>query len=242
MGIWASKPAQQQTEDTMGEKGEKDEKMMPDAVYRDAETVYNYHRMNRPLRPASAIFCLCSLDTRVAVYAAKLFHDKIAPLLIFSGNTGALTAGLFGKPEAEHFADIAVSLGVPRDQIVVEPASTNTGENIRFTYDLLRDQRIHIESLVLVQKPYMERRTYATFRQQWPDWQTSFTITSPQMSFAEYPDEDNPRELVTSIMVGDLIRIKEYPALHYQVYQEIPDEVWEAGQRLIQEGYDKHLP
>jgi uncharacterized SAM-binding protein YcdF (DUF218 family) len=215
---------------------------MPDAVYRDAETVYNYHRMGMLLRPASAIFCLCSLDVRVATRAAQLFLDGLAPLLIFSGNTGALTAGLFSKPEAEVFADIALSMGVPADKILVEPTATNTGENVRFTHALLRQRGIGIESFVLVQKPYMERRTYATFRKQWPEPGTEFTVTSPEMGFEEYPDVDNPRELVTSIMVGDLVRIKEYPARGFQIEQEIPDEVWAAGQRLIEAGYGRHLP
>ncbi|KAH6695213.1 DUF218 domain-containing protein [Plectosphaerella plurivora] len=215
---------------------------MPDAVYRDAETVYNYHRMGMPLRPASAIFCLCSLDVRVATRAAQLFLDDVAPLLIFSGNTGALTAGLFSKPEAEVFSDIALSMGVPADRILVEPTATNTGENVRFTHALLQQRGITIESFVLVQKPYMERRTYATFRKQWPEEGTEFTVTSPEMGFEEYPDVDNPRELVTSIMVGDLIRIKKYPARGFQIEQEIPDEVWAAGQRLIEAGYGKHLP
>ncbi|KAH7367815.1 DUF218 domain-containing protein [Plectosphaerella cucumerina] len=215
---------------------------MPDAVYRDAETVYNYHRMGMPLLPASAIFCLCSLDVRVATRAAQLFLDGFAPLLIFSGNTGALTAGLFSKPEAEVFADIALSMGVPADKILVEPTATNTGENVRFTHALLRQRGIEIESFVLVQKPYMERRTYATFRKQWPEPGTEFTVTSPEMGFEEYPDVDNPRELVTSIMVGDLVRIKEYPARGFQIEQEIPDEVWAAGQRLIEAGYGRHLP
>lgn len=215
-----------------------------DQIHRDATLVYNYHRMNLPLRPASAIFCLCSLDTRVAAHAAQLYLDGLAPWLIFSGDSGILTKGLFSEPEAVVFANIAREMGVPEDKIIVEPRARNTGENVRFTYDLLRERGMlgQMESLVLVQKPYMERRTYATFRKQWPERGTLFTVTSPGLSFDEYPDASNPRELVTSIMVGDLIRIREYPARGFQIEQEIPDEVWEAGQRLVAAGFDKHLP
>lgn len=46
-------------------------------IDRDAELIYNYHRMSMPLTPASAIFCLCSLDTRVARRAAQLFLDGL---------------------------------------------------------------------------------------------------------------------------------------------------------------------
>ncbi len=42
-------------------------------------------------------------------------------------------------------------------------------------------------------------------------------------------------------MVGDLERIREYPKLGFQVEQDIPEEVWQAFERLIEAGYDKHL-
>ncbi|KAL7944284.1 DUF218 domain-containing protein [Trichoderma barbatum] len=213
-----------------------------DQTHKDATLVYNYHRMNMPLRPADAIFCLCSLDTRIAAHAAQLYLDGLAPYLIYSGDSGILTKGLFTEPEAEVFAAIAREMGVPEDRIIVEPKARNTGENVRFTHALLQEKGLDFKSLVLVQKPYMERRTYATFRKQWPDEATLFTVSSPPLSFDEYPDASNPRDLVTSIMVGDLIRIREYPACGFQIEQEIPDEVWEAGQRLVEAGYNQHLP
>ena len=42
-------------------------------------------------------------------------------------------------------------------------------------------------------------------------------------------------------MVGDLQRIKLYPALGYQIAQEIPDDVWSAFEELVRAGYDKYL-
>ena len=65
-----------------------------------------------------------------------------------------------------------------------------------------------------------------------------------QMGWDEYPDVDNPRELVTSIMVGDLVRIRDYPAKGFQIQQDIPDEVWAAAERLIAAGCveAEHLP
>lgn len=140
------------------------------------------------------------------------------------------------------FARIAAALGVPEDKIITEPEARNTGENIRFTNKILKERGIEVTRLLLVQKPYMERRTYATFRKQWPDETTEFEVTSPQIEWDEYCDEDNPQELVASIMVGDLIRVREYPKLGFQIEQEIPDDVWEAGQRLIRAGFGSHLP
>ncbi len=166
----------------------------PAVVDADASVVYNYHRMHHPLQKADAIFALCSLDTRVAQRAAQLYLDGYAPLLIFSGGVGVLTAGRFSEPEAAVFASIARSMGVPESAIVVEPLSTNTGENVRFTHALLRERGIKVTRFILVQKPYMERRTYATFVKQWPGdgEEVAFSVTSPELGWEEYPNADNP--------------------------------------------------
>ncbi|KAK3318756.1 DUF218 domain-containing protein [Apodospora peruviana] len=221
----------------------------------DAATIYNYHRMRMPLFPpsssqhcATAIFCLCSLDIRVAHRAAELYLTGHGAYLIFSGNVGALTAGRFTAPEAEVFAAVARDVyEIPAHAILVEPAATNTGENVRFTRALLASRGIFIKRFTLVQKPYMERRTFATFVKQWPSSSDSsdevdFCVTSPQLEWDEYPDAENPKELVTSIMVGDLVRIRDYPAKGFQIPQEIPEEVWQAAERLIAAGYTAHLP
>ena len=42
-------------------------------------------------------------------------------------------------------------------------------------------------------------------------------------------------------MVGDLQRIKIYPEKGFQVYQEIPADVWRAFERLVELGFDKQL-
>ncbi|KAJ4421173.1 hypothetical protein N0V82_003938 [Gnomoniopsis sp. IMI 355080] len=229
----------------------------------DAELVYNYHRMGMPLPTASAdaIFCLCSLDLRVARRAAELFLDGRGRWFIFSGGSGKITADLplfRDDPEAVVFSRVAMEMGVPGERIIVEPRSTNTGENVRFTHALLSERGLlgdhsdgpndSIRTFVLVQKPYMERRTYATFMKQWHDISSDeggkrfeFTVTSPQLSFADYPDDHNPRDLVINLMVGDLVRIRDYPAKGYQIPQEIPEEVWAAGKRLIAAGFTQHL-
>lgn len=133
-------------------------------------------------------------------------------------------------------------MGVPADKIVVELKSSNTGDNVRFTKALLEDRGLDVGSFILVQKPYMERRTYATFVKQWGEPTPRFSVTSPQVDPQEYPDKANPRDWVIHIMVGDLVRMREYAALGFQVHQEIPEDVWDAGQRLIAAGFDGHLP
>lgn len=228
---------------------------LQDQIAQDAEVVYKYHRMEMPLPTrADVIFTLCSLDVRVAYRAAQLYLDGHGRYLIFSGGSGKLTADRFTKPEAEVFADIARAQGVPEEAIIIEAQSTNTGENVRFTHEIMRNRGLlggenGVRSFILVQKPYMERRTYATFMKQWPGIGTSdggkgveFSVTSPQLEWSDYPNEDSPRDFVVNIMVGDLVRIRKYAGKGYQISQDIPAGVWEAGQRLIAAGFDGHLP
>jgi uncharacterized SAM-binding protein YcdF (DUF218 family) len=85
----------------------------------------------------------------------------------------------------------------------------------------------------------MERRTYATFRKVWPE--KAAVVTSPPIPFEEYATADIPLDRVIHIMVGDLQRIRLYPAKGFQIEQEIPDEVWEAYERLVELGYTDNL-
>jgi uncharacterized SAM-binding protein YcdF (DUF218 family) len=134
-------------------------------------------------------------------------------------------------------------MGVPDADILVETRSTNTGENVQFTRRLLAERGIEPQSLILVQKPYMERRAYATFRNYWPG--PRVVVTSPQVSFGDYLEGYSNRALteddVVGIMVGDLQRVRLYPEKGFQIPQEIPADVWAAYEELVRAGYDKYL-
>ena len=95
------------------------------------------------------------------------------------------------------------------------------------------------QSFIVVQKPYMERRSYKTNKKHWPNKQ--LVVTSPQIAFEDYATADIPLERVIHIMVGDLQRIKVYGEVGYQVPQHIPDAVWQAYERLVELGYDSQL-
>jgi uncharacterized SAM-binding protein YcdF (DUF218 family) len=182
---------------------------------------------------------LGSHDLRVAERGAELFLDAWAPLLIFSGGLGNFTKTLWKESEADLFAKIAIDKGVPAKDIFIENKSTNTGENILFTQQLLKEKKLDPQSFLLVQKPYMERRSYATFKKHWPD--KKLLVTSPQISFEDYPTPEISLEKVVDIMVGDLQRIKLYPAKNFQIPQDIPDEIWQAFERLVELGFNGHL-
>jgi uncharacterized SAM-binding protein YcdF (DUF218 family) len=213
--------------------------MITDKSLQLAKKLWDYHHMHHALEKADCILVLGSHDLRVAERGAQLYLDGWAPMIIFSGGLGNFTKGMWTEPEADQFAAIAIKMGVPERSIFVENKSTNTGENILFTQQLLAHKNLDPQSFIVVQKPYMERRSYATFKQYWPG--KKLVVTSPQIPFEAYPTEEIPVEKVIHIMVGDLQRIKLYPEKGYQVFQEIPADVWQAYEQLITSGFDGHL-
>jgi uncharacterized SAM-binding protein YcdF (DUF218 family) len=208
-----------------------------------AEQLWHYHQMKHQLRKSDAILVLCSHDKKVAEKGAQLFLAGWAPLLIFSGGLGTITRHMWTEPEADQFAAIALDLGVPREKILIENKSSNTGENITFTRQLLAANGLDPQKFILVQKPYMERRSFATFRKVWPE--KDVVVTSPQVPFDEYLSSYTNRELsgndVISIMVGDLQRLKLYAEKGFQIHQDVPHDVSAAYEELVKAGYDGRL-
>jgi uncharacterized SAM-binding protein YcdF (DUF218 family) len=213
--------------------------MITHEVLQLAKIVWDYHHMNTPLQKADCIFVLGSHDRRVAERAAEIYLQGWAPLLIFSGGLGRLTRQSWTETEAEQFAKIAVQKGVPQKHILMENRSTNTGENVLFTRQLLQEQGLNPQRFILVQKPYMERRAFATFQKQWPG--KTVCVTSPQISLEDYPTVEVPLEAVIHIMMGDLQRIRLYAEKGFQIYQDIPDSVWKAYERLVALGFTRQL-
>ena len=204
-----------------------------------AQTLWDYMHMHHEMQPSEVILVLGSNDLRVAEHAADLYHQGLAPWLVFSGGLGRLTEGQFNKSEAEMFAEVAAARGVPESAILMEPLSTNTGENIAFSRELLLARGIDPERLIVVQKPYMERRAYATFMNFWPG--KDIRISSPPIAFADYFTEALPKELIIQLLVGDVQRIRVYPDKGFQIPQPMPEAVWAAWEELVARGYTHHL-
>jgi len=194
--------------------------------------------MNQTPTPADCIVVCGSHDPRVAKFGADLLLRKLAPLIVFSGKRGALTEK-WRKTEADKFAEMAVRAGVPRSKILIERRSTNTGENVLFTRRLLEARGLHPGRLIVVHKPYMERRTWATFKKVWP--QEEITVTSPPIPFEDYPNRSISKTDLIAIMLSDLQKIALYPKEGFQIRQRIPKKVLDCYRQLVKLGYTEHL-
>ncbi|WP_246335890.1 YdcF family protein [Vibrio marinisediminis] len=192
-------------------------------------------QLNHQLEPADCILVLGSNDVRVAEHAVELYQQGLANKILFSGGLGRLTAGVFEQSEADTFAAIARDMGVPSRDIIIENQSTNSGENIQFSANRCKELGLDFHRLILVQKPYMERRAYATFVKQWPGSVEYVAVSSAKQPFSDYFSEDIDLFTVVEAMMGDFERIKSYPDKGFQIEQPIPENVELAYQAIKQQ-------
>ena len=203
------------------------------------QVIWDFMLMEHESEPSDLIWALGSHDLRVADRAADLWKEGLAPLIVMSGGFGNFTEGVFEKPEAELFRERAVNRGVPDEVILVENRSTNTGENVQFTKQLLEKEGILVKRAIAVQKPYMEKRTFATIAKQWEELEIQ--VTSPQLSLTDYCGGEISLDELIHIMVGDFQRLRVYPGMGFMIQQEVPDDAVEAWEFLVGKGFVDHL-
>jgi uncharacterized SAM-binding protein YcdF (DUF218 family) len=207
-----------------------------------ARVIWDYHQLHQDPAPADVIIAAGTNDLRVAEFAADLYLRGYGPLLICTGgvaHVGDLLATGWEKSEAEMYAEVAVRRGVPRERIVLENRSTNTSENLLFTRALLDELGIHPRSVIIVTKPFMQRRFQATLEIVWPD--VAATLASPRMTLDEYFTPELHPEKVINVMVGDLQRLWIYGRKRWSAPQVIPEAVQAAYRRLTELGFTRHL-
>lgn len=194
--------------------------------------------MNHEVTNVDCILVFWSHDTRVAKRWAELYLEWYAPYILFSWWLWRLTKD-WNETEADKFAVIAKKMGVPSENILIENKSTNSGENAIFSMKLLKDKRIPHETLLIVHKPYMERRAYATFLKHFPD--QNLLVTSQRVSMLKYINDEILLESLINLLVWDLQRIIKYPEKWFQIIQDVPENVVIAMNQLIDYWYTKQI-
>src|SRR3982750_4678122 len=121
---------------------------MPDVTNRvlhAAGVIWEYLQLRHTPIPGDLIVALGTNDLRVAEFAAHLFHRGYGKLLLCTGGIAHqddLLATPWNQSEAEMYADVAVSHGVPRECILLETSATNTAENLRFARRLVCESKL----------------------------------------------------------------------------------------------------
>lgn len=138
-----------------------------------------------------------------------------------------------------HYREYAVERGVPAGAVLVEPRATNTAENLEFSRALLAERRIPVESVLIMSRPYQQRRAYATCRLVWPE--VEVVCASNPLELDDYVRSIGDARRVVDMLVGDTQRIEVYAQRGFAIPQEMPDEVQAAFERLVAAGYTSRL-
>lgn len=205
--------------------------------------LWDYLCLHQAVQKADFIIGFGCYNEDVARRAAQLYHQGIAPRVLFSGGLGRNTSAIWTQSEAERFCRIAIEEGVPESAILLETKSTNSGENLLFSREILTGLGFSHPKVIGVHKPYMERRLFAAFPVYWPE--AAVTVTSWQQSFREYVAGvgrwGRTEEDTVCMLVGDFQRVEVYARKGYQVPQPIPAEAKTAFETLVNLGYTAQL-
>ncbi|MBB3051162.1 hypothetical protein FHS23_002185 [Prauserella isguenensis] len=211
----------------------------PAAVRADVGTLWHFHRIDDPLQPVDVAVGLGSHDADVAVHTAALYHRGLFPLIVFTGATTPTTAGRFPRGEAVHFREIALRHGVPTDAVRIETEATSTVGNIDNTRVLLAAEGRTPRSVLLVSRPYQQRRAQAVAAARWPD--VHVRCTGAEQDLDTYLASVGDPDRVAAMLVGDTQRLALQGRSGEIAPQDIPGDVRRAYERLVAAGYTGRL-
>lgn len=212
----------------------------PDGVLEPLGVAWDYLRLVHPPVRADAILTLGSFDVQAAVHAAALWKRGLAPVIVMSGglaHRGGLLDTGWTRTEARVFAEAARAEGVPEQAILLEEEAQNTADNFVLGRAVAERAGLSPRTLLVVAKPYMTRRGFATGRKAWPE--AELVMQCEEIGVADYfAREADPER---TLLVGDLHRILVYPTMGFQIPQAVPAMVVDALRRLVDAGYGARL-
>ncbi|MCA6998272.1 YdcF family protein [Dickeya solani] len=158
-----------------------------------------------------------------------------------------------GKSEAEILSSIAMTVfDIAADNLFIESASRNCGENADFSRELVLDKKIARQEIILVQDPLMQRRTTETFLFSWnkkgmhsrfiswPVFTPSIIMIGgePMITGGQMP-EVWEMERYIAMVLGEVKRLRDDQngygpsGAGFIGHVDIPDDVTRAWERLM---------
>lgn len=126
---------------------------------------------------------------------SELYHLNRIDKIMVVGGVGHSTKYLYDQVKLNNEfksylmpnlseADIYVRLlthyyHIPRASIIIENKSTNCGNNASYAYQIYKDLEMDLKTIVLVQDPTMQRRTFSSFMKEWKSSSIKFYNYAP---------------------------------------------------------------
>ncbi len=202
--------------------------MYKQEIKKTLREMWDYMRLNQPLEKCDLIIgCGCS-DLHIPIKCASLLKQGYGSKILFAGGLGKQTEDFFEKTETEIYKDIAMQNGISSHDIIIETKSSNTGDNFRFAEEILKNQDVKYDKILIVHRPFDERRTLSCAQSILK--KNHLIITSPDITFDEFFDtlDNKPYQDIIgeiSVIVGDIQRIIVYPQFGWQLENYVPEEI-----------------
>ena len=138
----------------------------------------------------------------------RLYQNKLVPKILISGGENRVT----DDNEADKMSQELMSMGVQREDIILEDRSTNSLENVLFSKEVL-EEKIGLQNLkkiIAVTKHYHSRRAIMTLRRHFPKTIKFIPAVYEVYGFTrdDWAGSESGREKVMS----EYNKIKEYLA------------------------------
>jgi uncharacterized SAM-binding protein YcdF (DUF218 family) len=104
---------------------------------------------------------------------------------------------------------------------------------------MLADEGVEVRSVLLISRPYQQRRAFATCKKLWPEVEA--LCSSQPLPLGEYIASIGDTKRVIDMLVGDTQRVTGYAKRGFAIEQEMPLWVQNAYQRLIDVGFTDRL-
>ena len=184
------------------------ENLSPEEIENITQTVF----VTSELQPTDLLFIFgtSTIDGEILESVARDCQQGRFPTVLVTGLSGRLYNET-DKPVAHIMRDELITRGVPSDIILVQDRSTNTLEDVAFSFDVLEKHNISPESIAFLCKAHHSGRCLRTLRRFFP-----FQVLLPVTYVAEYEGvkvskaDWHQHEVSRGRVYGEYLRIIEY--------------------------------
>lgn len=181
------------------------------------QDLYQFLNKKDALQKADVIIGFGHFDMNIPKRCCELYLDGMGRKIVFTGGVGAGSAD-FKNAEAIEFFHYAQKFfpQIPPEDIIIEDKSTHTGENVRFSMQILKEKlpgfdfETGIQSAILVATPARQYRVYLTVKQHLPH--IDLINLPPELSYDDNVlNFHDKAEDFNKQLTGEIYRLIEYP-------------------------------
>lgn len=140
-------------------------------------SVYDYLSEEDVPEPADMLFVFGAKTPARAQKAVELYNQGLAPTVCISGGNPFYKEHP-NTTEAKNYKHALLEAGVPEEAIVLEDASITIPDNVRRSLNLFDATKQQVNSIILVNSPYVQRRGWVHFKKYLSDSVELYRVNS----------------------------------------------------------------